>query len=123
VAGGDREQVSLLVVEVLDHDGPVRAQRSREPVPLGRAGRRLPGRQAGHHLVERRSDPLMLGLHPEHDLGLEVSPGMQHRPEQLILADMMIVQPALIPAQVRGEHPGPARVAVRCGRDQGREQP
>jgi hypothetical protein len=115
--------VRLLVVEVFHQDAAVPGERGHESIPGGRSGRCLPGRQGQHHLVQRRRDPLMLGLHPPNDAGLQVYPGQQHRPDQLVLPLMVVVQSQPVPAKVRGQPSGAARVAVRDGGDEGREQP
>ena len=65
----------------------------------------------------------MLGLHPPHDVGLQVYPGQQQGPDQLVLPLVVVVQPEPVPAKVRGQPSGAARVAVRDGGDEGREQP
>ena len=80
VLGDQRQDVFLLIGEVLPQCVAVRADRRGQ---RGRGPRRRRGHPAGTYRAASSRVPghrLVLGFHPQHGLGLQVHPGQQQRP-------------------------------------------
>ena len=105
--------------------GPPGARRGR---PRGCRVRRrpavgLPGGDRGVQPGQGGRDALVLGLHAQDDVGLQIDPGEQQRPQQLVLALVMVVQAQPVVAEVVGDHRGARGVTRGDRRDELHEQP
>jgi hypothetical protein len=119
----ERKEGVLLVVEVLHEHRPVLDERGHEGVAFVGSGGLLPGGHGGVEPAEGGGDPLVLGLHAEHYLGVQIDPDEQGRPEKLVLAVVMVVQSEPVVTEVVGEYPGAGGVARGDRRDEFGEQP
>jgi hypothetical protein len=91
--GDERQDVLLLIVKVLEQRGAVLGERADQRSRGGRRGRGPPGGHALRSLRQGPGDDLVLGFHPQHHVRLQVDPGQQQRPDELVLAGVMKMQP------------------------------
>jgi hypothetical protein len=89
----ERQDVLLLVVKVLEQRGAVLGERADQRGRRGRRGRGSPGGHALRSLRQGPGDHLVLDFHPQHQVRFQVDPGQQQRPDELVLAGMVEMQP------------------------------
>src|ERR1700733_6220508 len=123
VLGRERKKCGLLVVEVFEQDRPVVGQGRHEGVALVGSGCGLPRRDRGGQPGQRGRNALVLGLHAQDDVCLKIDPGQERRPQQLVLALVVVLQSQPVVAEVVGDHPGARGVARIDCRDEFRKQP
>lgn len=123
VLGREREEGGLLVVEVFQQDRAVLGQGGHEGVAFVGARGGLPGGDRGVQPGQGGRDAFVLGLHAQDDVGLQVHPGKQRRPQQLVLALVMVAQAQPVDAEVVGDHLGASGVTRGDGRDELHQQP
>ena len=103
----------------------IRANRcSQAAASASRSASPAPARQESTAVLTvslRRGDALVLALHPRHRLGdVGRHPRLQHRPEQPVLADVVVVQQGAEQVQVVGDDGGAVGVARGHAAHEGR---
>ena len=83
---------------------------SRSPAGCG-----LPRRDCGVQPGQRGRNALVLGLHAQDDVRLKIDSGQERRPQQLVLALVVVLQSQPVIAEVVSDHLGARGVArVDC---------
>ena len=117
-AGGDRQDVLLLVVEMLQQGDPERVEGRSHLLADRGSGLGLPAGERFGELVDQLVDAVMLRFHPVNQLGVGRVPLEQLRPEQHVLAGVMHIQAGQHQPGVLAHDGGSGGVAGRDLADQ-----